>query len=92
MPRSGNSNLFRCILGAASGKEHPAVIMSGKEHPAVIISRDRYKKSRAFSALFTYGLLCRMQETAPPPTPSLKKGGGFPSDSCVRRPASHIRR
>jgi hypothetical protein len=24
----------------------------------------RYKKSRAFSALFIYGLLCRIQETA----------------------------
>jgi hypothetical protein len=32
---------------------------------------------RFFSCLLDNGLLCRVTGTAPPPTPSLKKGGGF---------------
>jgi len=60
MPRSGNSNLFRCFRAWRLAKT--TVDATGKVF---------------FLACFLYGALCRVPETAPPPTPSLKKGGGF---------------
>jgi len=35
------------------------------------------RRQGLFLACLIYGLLCRALKTAPPPTPSLKKGGGF---------------
>jgi len=66
MPRQGNSNLFRCFLAWRLANN---------------ICHISYKKPLSnrqglFLAGLIYGFLCRVTETAPPPTPSLKKGGG----------------
>jgi hypothetical protein len=54
MPRPGNSNLFRCFPGVASGKFNQPVIMEKAVN----------KTSKSFFAQVFYGLLCRVQETA----------------------------
>jgi len=46
------------------------------------------RRQGLFLACLIYGLLCRVLKTTPPPTPSLKKGGGFMT--VFRRGASDV--
>jgi hypothetical protein len=55
-------------------------ITSAADHTG---GRYQPKQARPFLPFSVYEILCRAQKTAPPPTPSLKKGGGFTAFSTL---------
>ncbi len=79
------ANLFRLYPGVASSKLFPLNVDTTSRHAKskviFLLAGTAKGSERQGRRRRATGLLCRVPKTAPPPTPSLKKGGGFPAVS-----------